>query len=121
MVDKKKIDLFKRRLQVKREELERVVSRVEKDGRFADEETPQDMVDKAANSYTKEFLFSQSNQDRFVLQLVLQALQRIEEGNYGECLHCGGEIQQKRLEAVPWARHCIPCQEQQEKGLLAQP
>lgn len=118
MVDKKKIDLFRKRLNQKREELERVVSRVEQDGRYADEETPQDVADKAANSYTKEFLFSQSNQDRFVLQLVLQALQRIDEGSFGECLHCGGEIQAKRLEAVPWARHCIPCQELQEKGLL---
>jgi DnaK suppressor protein len=117
-MDKKKIELYKKRLLAKREELEQVVSRVEKDGRIADEETPQDVVDKATNSYTKEFLFSQSNNERFVLQLVLEALQRIEEGSFGECLHCGGEIQQKRLEAVPWARHCIPCQEKQEKGLL---
>ncbi len=36
----------------------------------------------------------------------------------GECAHCGGEMQQKRLDAVPWARHCIPCQEKQEQGAL---
>ena len=121
MVDKKtKIEGFKRRLHQKRTELERVVTRVEQDGRFADEETPQDVADKAANSYTKEFLFSQSNQDRFVLQLVLEALKRIDQGTFGECLHCGGEIQAKRLDAVPWARHCIPCQELQEKGLLSE-
>ena len=74
-------------------------------------------ADKAAKP-TKEFLFSQSNHDRDTLQLVEEALQRIQEGHFGECVHCGGEMQQKRLEAVPWARHCIPCQEKQEQGLL---
>src|SRR5438876_11953726 len=117
-MDKKRIEQYRKRLLTKREELERIVSRVEQDGRQADEETPQDLADKAANSYTKEFLFSQSNNERFVLNLVFEALKRIEDGNYGECIHCGGEMQQKRLEAVPWARHCIPCQEKQEKGLL---
>jgi DnaK suppressor protein len=37
---------------------------------------------------------------------------------YGVCVACGGEMQQKRIEAVPWARHCIDCQEKQEQGLL---
>lgn len=117
-MDKKRLELYRKRLISKQDELEKIVSRVEQDGRAADEETPQDLADKAANSYTKEFLFSQSNNDRFVLSLVFEALQRIAEGTYGECIHCGGEMQQKRLEAVPWARHCIPCQEKQEKGLL---
>ena len=117
-MDKKKLDQFRKRLLTKQEELERVVSRAEKDGRLAGEDTPQDPADKAATSYTKEFLFSQSNHDRDVLLLVIEALRRIEDGSFGECVHCGGEMHAKRLEAVPWARHCIPCQEQQEQGLL---
>jgi DnaK suppressor protein len=117
-MDKKKLEYYKKRLVTKREELERLVMRTELDGRSTDEETPQDAADKAANSYNKEFLFSQSDHDRFVLQLVEEALNRMEQGNYGECVACGGEMQQKRLEAVPWARHCIPCQEKQEKEEL---
>lgn len=117
-MEKRKLEYYKKRLLSKQEDLERIVSRAEQDGRSADEETPQDLADKAANSYTKEFLFSQSNHERDVLQLVLDALQRIEGGKYGECVHCGGEMHQKRLEAVPWACHCIPCQEKQEQGLL---
>jgi len=34
------------------------------------------------------------------------------------CAHCQEEVQLKRLEAVPWARHCISCQEKQEQGQL---
>ena len=43
---------------------------------------------------------------------------RIREGSFGECVSCGKEINAKRLEAVPWTRHCIECQEKAEKGLL---
>jgi DnaK suppressor protein len=39
------------------------------------------------------------------------ALGRIDDGTYGECLNCGQEIGPKRLEAIPWARYCITCQE----------
>ena len=78
----------------------------------------QDIADRAASSYTKEFLFSQSNNERQLLQMVEGALARIREGSFGECVHCGNEINAKRLEAVPWTRHCIECQEKLEQGLL---
>jgi RNA polymerase-binding transcription factor len=39
------------------------------------------------------------------------ALGRLERGNYGDCLTCGNAIAHKRLEAVPWTRYCLLCQE----------
>ena len=117
-MDKKQIELYKKRLLERKLQLLDTVSRTEQDGRVADEEAAQDIADKATNSYTKEFLFKKSNDDRFILQLVQEALTRIESRAYGKCVACGGEMQQKRLEAVPWARHCIECQEKQEQGLL---
>ncbi|MGO8792210.1 MAG: TraR/DksA family transcriptional regulator [Terriglobia bacterium] len=117
-MDKKKVEYFKKRLLTKQEELLRLVTKSEKDGREADEEATQDIVDKAANSYTKEFLFHQSDGNRRVLQLVDEALERMKEGTYGQCVICEQEVQQKRLEAVPWASHCIECQEKQDQGLL---
>lgn len=95
-----------------------MVSRNQQDGRSADEEATQDIADRAASSYTKEFLFSQSNNDRQLLQMVDAALARLREGTFGECVSCGKEINPKRLEAVPWTRHCIDCQEKAEKGEL---
>lgn len=118
VTDKKRLEQFRKRLEQRQEELIAIVARIEQDGREADDEATQDPADKAANSYTKEFLFSQSNNERYLLQLVEEALKRMDEGSFGECTHCGGEMQQKRLDAVPWARHCIPCQELQEQGLL---
>jgi DnaK suppressor protein len=117
-MDKKKLEAFKKRLETRQQELRRTVVRNEHDGRTADEDSAQDIADRAASSYTKEFLFSQSNNDRQLLQMVEAALSRIREGTFGECVSCGKEINTKRLEAVPWTRHCIECQEKLEKGEL---
>jgi DnaK suppressor protein len=119
-MDKKKLDTFKKRLEERQQTLRKTVSRTEEDGRIADQDSAQDIADRAASSYTKEFLFSQSNNDRQLLQMVETALQRIREGSFGECVSCGNEINAKRLEAVPWTRYCIECQEKLEKGQLEQ-
>ncbi len=115
---KQRLETYRRRLLGKRQDLLGLVTRTEQDGRVADELGTKDLADKANNTYTKEFLFYQSSNDRSLLQLVDEALNRIEQGHYGECVHCGGPVEIKRLEAVPWARHCIPCQQKQDQGLL---
>ncbi len=117
-MDKKKLETFRKRLETRRQELRLMVTRNQQDGRTADDEATQDVADRAASSYNKEFLFSQSNNDRQLLNMVDGALARIHEGSFGECVSCGKEINAKRLEAVPWTRHCIECQEKAEKGLL---
>jgi DnaK suppressor protein len=117
-MDKKKVEHFKKRLLAKHEELLRLVVKNEQDGREADGEATQDSADKAANSYTKEFLFKQSDEHRRILALISEALGRMKADTYGLCVECEEEVQQKRLEAVPWARHCLECQEKQDKGEL---
>ncbi|MGH9542306.1 MAG: TraR/DksA family transcriptional regulator [Terriglobales bacterium] len=116
-MEKKRLEHFKKRLVQKQTELLQAVSRNEQDGRAADEEATQDVADKAINSYTKEFLFHLSNSDRNLLQMVAEALQRIKDGTYGQCASCGNDMNPKRLEAVPWARHCLNCQERVEQGV----
>jgi DnaK suppressor protein len=119
-MDKKKVEAFKKRLEERQKELRTNVSRNEQDGRAADLDTAQDIADRASSSYQKEFLFHQSSNERQLLQMVEGALSRIREGTFGECISCGNEINAKRLEAVPWTRYCIECQEKLEQGLLEQ-
>lgn len=117
-MDRKKLEGYKKKLLKKKEELSLVVNRTQTYGRETESGDTQDIADMAASSYTKEFFFSKSDNDRYTLQLINEALHRIDDESYGECLHCTREVQQKRLEAVPWTRHCIECQELMEKGLL---
>src|ERR1700757_1516901 len=117
-MDKKRLDYYKKKLLARREELTKTIARTQEEGRTADEDPTVDLADKAANSYTKEFLFGMTNTDRTLLNQIDLALKRIAEEEYGVCMNCEEEMQQKRLEAVPWARHCISCQEKAEKGQL---
>lgn len=117
-MDKKRLDYYKKKLLTRREEVMKTIARTQEEGRTADEDPTVDLADKAANSYTKEFLFGMTSTDRSLLNLIDAALKRIQEDEYGVCANCQEEMQQKRLEAVPWAKHCISCQEKLEQGLL---
>lgn len=103
----------------RREGLVGQVQAAEAYSRERDAEATQDPADMAANAYTKELLMSMSTNDRQLLESIDIALGRIDEGEYGHCDNCGEPIQEKRLEALPWAQHCVSCQELNEKGLLA--
>lgn len=117
-MDKKRLEYYKKKLLNRRDELVKTITRTEEEGRQADDDPTVDLADKAANSYTKEFLFGQTNTDRAILNMIDEALKRIRSEEYGTCANCQEEMQQKRLEAVPWAKHCITCQEKKEQGLL---
>src|SRR5437762_13750103 len=95
-----------------------LVTKSEQQGSQANGEATQDVVTNAANYDTKESLFHQIDDNRRLLQLVEEALARLDDGSYGQCVACHEEVQQKRLDAVPWAPHCIECQEKHEQGLL---
>jgi DnaK suppressor protein len=119
-MDKRKAKTFQDRLTERRVALVGQVQAAEAYSRERDAEATQDPADMAANAYTKELLMSMSTNDRQLLDSIDAALARIAEGEYGKCINCGEPIQDKRLEAVPWARHCIRCQDLIERGQLAE-
>ena len=116
-MDTKRLGHFKEKLLEKQLSLSNMVQRTEGYGREKEQDI-QDVADMAVESYTKEFMFGKSSGDRHILQLIREALERIKDKSYGVCINCENSIQPKRLEAVPWTRHCIQCQDLQEKGLL---
>ena len=117
-MDKKKVKTYRDKLLARRESLFSQVTEAEMSSRERDLEATQDPADMAANAYTKELLISMSANDRKLLQLIDEALERVERGEYGECVNCGEPLTEKRLDAVPWARYCLKCQDLQERGLL---
>lgn len=87
-------------------------------GQESTDEGTEDIVDRANNSYNRELMFSLSDNERQRLLDIDKAIERIDDGSYGRCSNCGTEIADKRLEAVPWTRYCIDCQELAEQGML---
>lgn len=82
-----------------------------------DSETP-DPVDLAVSNYSKNVLLALSENETRQLGMIDEALERIEDEEYGICQNCQKEINQKRLAAIPWAQYCLDCQELKEQGLL---
>jgi RNA polymerase-binding transcription factor len=118
-MDKKHLEKYRRKLVEKRQEIMREFQNNVNYRResVADDGT-QDIADKANMAYNKEFIFSLTDAERDLLSLIDEALSRMEESEFGNCASCGNEIKSARLEAVPWAKFCLNCQELQEQGLL---
>ncbi len=106
------------RLLYQRQAIVEIYNHYIKAGQAAADEGTDDIVDRANNAYNRELMFSLSDAERETLVLVDAALERMEKGRYGDCDHCGRSIGDARLDAVPWARYCISCQERAEMGLL---
>ena len=84
---------------------------------FGLEEMP-DPVDAAVQDRSQTILLSISESERDLIDQIDEALQRIELRSYGICVNCEQEIAQARLDAVPYARYCMSCQEKMERGEL---
>src|ERR1043165_8329555 len=82
-----------------------------------DSETP-DPVDLAVRNYSKNVMLAVSENESRQLTLIDEALMRIDDKEYGACQNCEKDINPKRLNAIPWARYCLDCQELLEQGLL---
>lgn len=112
------IDIARKRLTVRRQELIDLYEHDLRVGKGLPDAGAEDLVDRANDAYNREFLLSLSGTERDALVEVEQALERLDGGDYGHCSHCEDKIPAKRLQAVPWARYCIDCQELAEQGLL---
>ncbi len=106
------------RLEEKRQEILESYKRDLRVGQESNDEPTEDIVDRANNAYHRELMFSLSDSERQLLLQIEAALSRFELGTFGACVHCGDPIALPRLQAIPWARLCINCQELAEKGLL---
>jgi RNA polymerase-binding transcription factor len=112
------LEIVREKLQVKRTEFLEGVARARELGAVQTEVGAPDIADRASSAFQREFSFSLSENEGKVLRLIEEALARLENGRYGLCVHCEEPIEAARLEAIPWARHCIACQELQDRGEL---
>ena len=112
---------FREKLLQQQALLERTMLTAVKEGRESSTDDLQDAADHAVQSYQKELLFLQGTNGHVQLTQVRSALDRLDDGTFGECMHCGNRIGAKRLEALPWTPYCIDCQEKIEKGEIADP
>ena len=113
-MDKRKLQRLQEALSEEYEGLLRTLDR----NRVAEEEIlvekTEDEGDLALISHNKELLYNLHETDFRRLQATEDALKRIEREEYGMCVRCSEDINEKRLVAVPWTTMCIECQQEAE-------
>lgn len=74
-------------------------------------DVPSDEGDLSQQHHEEWIFLNRNTIDMKLLREVSDALHRIDHDHYGICMECDEPISAKRLEAVPWARYCVTCQE----------
>ncbi|MGO9601422.1 MAG: TraR/DksA family transcriptional regulator [Isosphaeraceae bacterium] len=77
---------------------------------------PLHMADVGSENYDQEFTLELIENEQGTLELVNEALDRLEQGKFGLCVECGETISKPRLQAIPYTRHCIQCARLVENG-----
>jgi len=81
---------------------------------------PVHLADVSSDNYEQELTLELMENKGESMSRIEKALNKIEEGEYGLCEECGKRIKKARLEAIPYAEHCISCQanlEQEKKRM----
>ena len=80
-----------------------------------DDDTFPDPNDRATLESDRNFVLRIRDRERKLKSKVEKALERLENGTFGICEECSGEISEGRLKARPVTTLCIQCKEEQEK------
>ncbi len=108
---KSKYESYRKILEKKAAELQAGMSAQKAAQVLAREEHPRDEGDLSQQSHEEWLFLNRNTLDIKLLREVQDALRRIAQGAYGICYECDEPISAKRLDAVPWAKFCVSCQE----------
>ena len=113
---------LKQRLEKERESLVSEISRLEKDCLYKTQrEASGDlsgysfhMADVGTDNFTRDLNLELATVEQRILYEVEKALERLEEGSFGVCQQCKEKINRQRLDAIPYARMCMNCEEEKK-------
>ena len=119
---KKELDRYKKLLLKKKEEILQAMAHIEKDTLNQSQRDASGdlsgytlhMADIATDNYDREFSLGLATNAQEILYEIEEALKRVQEKNFGDCLTCGKPINRRRLTAIPYASLCIACQSKEE-------
>src|SRR5690348_14956482 len=109
---KPKFAAYKKVLEKKAEEVRASMSAQKAAQVVSRLDCPSDEGDLSQQHHEEWIFLNRNTIDIKLLREISSALHRIDEGTYGTCPECDEPISAKRLDALPWARFCVKCQEE---------
>jgi DnaK suppressor protein len=79
-----------------------------------------DVEEQSVDDFVQEVDFALMEMKSETLKQIDEALRRLDSGSYGQCVECSQEIGEARLRALPFARLCRDCQEEQEERVASE-
>jgi DnaK suppressor protein len=116
---KPKYAAYKKILERKAEEIRQSMSAQKAAQVVARLDVPSDEGDLSQQSHEEWIFLNRNTIDVNLLRQITGALHRIQTGHFGVCMECEEPISVKRLEAVPWARYCVTCQDMVTAGVAS--
>lgn len=116
VMDQKDYQYFKNALLEQRESIIKEASRATGGDLDVVKEELADTVDRSSVETDRNFTLRLLDRERKLLKKIDEALDRLEEGDFGMCSECGEPIGTERLKARPVATLCIACKEDQERA-----
>jgi len=108
------LKLFRKILEDRKQEILSEAGRAVGEMNNGSEDGYADPTDRAALESDRNFLLRLRDRERKLLSKIEEAVARIDEGSYGRCEECGGDIGIERLKARPVTTFCISCKSAQE-------
>ncbi len=108
------LETIKKQLHKRKQELEEAMALLYKE-KVSDDQV-QDTGDQALSSSLEEIKISLHNNELDEYQMIMKALEMIDNGSYGVCTECNNPISERRLVLFPNATRCLACQEALEEG-----
>jgi DnaK suppressor protein len=102
---------YRKMLESKAEEVRQSMSAQKAAQVVARLDVPSDEGDLSQQHHEEWIFLNRNTIDMKLLREISDALHRIDQDTYGICMECDEPISGKRLDAVPWARYCVTCQE----------
>ena len=102
---------YRKMLESKAEEVRQSMSAQKAAQVVARLDVPSDEGDLSQQHHEEWIFLNRNTIDMKLLREISDALHRIDTDSYGICMECEEAISTKRLNAVPWARYCVTCQE----------
>lgn len=73
------------------------------------------LADAASDSFERDFSLGLASNEMEIVRQIDLSLRKMEDSTYGICESCQKLIPKRRLDAIPYVRHCMKCQEKLEK------
>lgn len=100
----------------KRDQLIDQIQQLSKSSLVSSRQAGEELADVGSDDFMREVELALASEEERQFMLIQEAVERLYEGTYGQCVDCGGAVGDGRLKAIPYAKLCVNCKTLREEN-----